>query len=63
MLDAPADAKFSVTNEFSELVLVKSYCAIDNTWLGKVLWSQEHADSKSVSALSLSLPRSKQLKD
>jgi hypothetical protein len=34
--------------------MVKSYCAIDNTWLGVVLRSQEHADSKSVSALSLS---------
>jgi hypothetical protein len=31
MLNAPTDAKFSVTNEFSELIVVKSYCPIDNT--------------------------------
>jgi hypothetical protein len=61
MLNAPTDAKFSVTNEFSELIVVKSYCAIDNTWRGKAFWSQNHADSQSVSALPRSLPE--QLKD
>ena len=61
MLNAPADFKASVTNEFSEPIVLKSYCAFDDTWRGKAFWSQDHADSQLVPALPRSLPE--QLKD
>jgi hypothetical protein len=61
MLNAPADVKVSVTNEFRELIVVKSYCAFDDRWRGKAFWSQDHADSQSVFAFPPSLP--KQFKD
>jgi hypothetical protein len=61
MLNAPTRVKVSVTNEFSEPIVLKSYCAFDDRWRGKAFWSQDHADSQSVSALPRSLPE--QLKD